>query len=409
MCAKISEKMVACRGIYEETYEQLAQLKNGQSILMHEDYFSQFTYPLRRAAQSEGLKMTSGKIYRKNNHGSSHILIFPKSISVFVLDVGGLFHWSDTLAISAQYQRQEHTYQIEKIMSFKDCFTDALCDAICSQPKETVTLAKEEMKRLLNAYEKNLILIGVGRIDPFSIFSGWQEPKQTDHRFKYNIERTMLEEYFKTCPSSIQDQHIPTWNASIESVFFAATLFSLCKPLFSWCNLKVDTHFSLQLLPETMDSLDTAELIHAHHILDGLADFWCNYRAWEDRGKKNEYGGKFRRNWDSPDLGSMWNHLCFPLAFTNYKRISSSARSMDDVKLYSQYLERNSKKIGINKKQLAHINQSKCLPILLPLKASSSLTLRACAEKDCLTLSFGLNNTQLLLKQFDDTDITISN
>ena len=121
MCAKISEKMVACRGIYEETYEQLAQLKNGQSILMHEDYFSQFTYPLRRAAQSEGLKMTSGKIYRKNNHGSSHILIFPKSISVFVLDVGGLFHWSDTLAISAQYQRQEHTYQIEKIMSFKDC------------------------------------------------------------------------------------------------------------------------------------------------------------------------------------------------------------------------------------------------------------------------------------------------
>lgn len=135
-------------------------------------------------------------------------------------------------------------------------------------------------------------------------------------------------------------------------------------------------------------------------LLGHFADMWCNYRDWKNRDKKNWAHFKF---WNKDGVAEVffapWNHLNFPLVFSDHSRISwDSAKHCD--------IDAGNVRGFLSKQEVRNIGNASCLPILLPLRKTE----KPYQVKDCLNLIWDLSdNMEQIDKMAACFEPTVSN
>lgn len=394
---KIPSRMQNTGKIYLPWFDEMMSLKEGEPICIPTRAFDKLIYPLKKAVHDKGLRIVDGRIQGHSNSACCPVLFFPEQVEVMFFDMPpNTPAWYNTLAISAYYDESEKGYIVEKSDFLKYATNKDLID-FCYGDEVPLSLLREKLDDVLNAYLDNLLYINVASYNTKLEFLGWMAPGRSEEPVAYYwIDNTSLKKHLEDDITYINDKDIPSLRHEVDGLFFAITLFSLCKPLFSWCKVRTNAKFSVQLLIAQASLKSELEFARAHRAIDCLLDFWCNYREWLVRSKSMLLEGtvksKFRRHWDKVGVLAKWDHLNFPLLFTNYKRISWDLRRDSDVNFYPG-TER-----ALKKKQLTIINQASCLPILLPYHESE----RTQKRLECLTLSLRIPDIEKELHRFSE-------
>lgn len=110
---KSVEKIERQKESYLAIKKQLQENK-GVEVYLSAQEFNNLAYPLRTAVKRVGLKLTSGKILRKNNRGGCSILLFPQYVELYPLD-NGTFRscWVNVVIVRAIYHRKLAEYRIK--------------------------------------------------------------------------------------------------------------------------------------------------------------------------------------------------------------------------------------------------------------------------------------------------------
>lgn len=117
---------------------------------------------------------------------------------------------------------------------------------------------------------------------------------------------------------------------------------------------------------------------------------WCNFREWTVRKKKAAHlqtedigakfqpkiSKKFRNRWTDLKLTASWQHLNFPLVYSDRERVTWGDKSFSFYKSKEQAVP-----MVLSKKQLKKINLTSTLPILMPTVSSS----KSYSSQECLT------------------------
>ena len=85
------------------------QENKGVEVYLSAEEFNNLAYPLRTAVKRVGLKLTSGKILRKNNRGGCDVLFFPQKVELYPLDNGEFkSNWENTVIVQVSYDILVH-------------------------------------------------------------------------------------------------------------------------------------------------------------------------------------------------------------------------------------------------------------------------------------------------------------
>lgn len=385
---------------------QRTMYENGWAFLNHKKHkepeknlasemFLGLVYPLRSAVKKAGLKLTSGRILRKNNREFCEILVFPKEIELFPYDNGDFrARWRDVLILRSDYNRGKKLYEIRVLKKFNKIWDTELYDnTYCAySTMEKSDLPQEEFDTLMKQYV--LALQEIGLVD-------------VDVRIRLAMPYFRGEKFSNFVPTYqfLFQEDFDTWRAErkgfpaflareIESLLFAATLFSLCKPLFKKSGIKdAHTEFALQILPA--DNITRQEELASFcGALNTYAKLWCDFRPQEHTGwseeKEETYhfltkDSEFWNNWAKKKPSAVWKHLGFPLVYSNYKKMKWGEEAPEFYK---------EAKISLSKKELQEINQTSCLPLIFPLIRPP----KPYPELDCLTVVWRLPTAEDIKK-----------
>ena len=384
------------RAMYKSGWELLNRKKHKEPEKdFSSEEFCGLVCPLRNAVKKVGLKLTSGRILRKNNREFCEIMLFPKEVDIYPYDNGDFrTYWRDVVAIKATYDRRQRRYKIKILGNFDEKKDVKLYDTVYSvyPDQKTNGLTREEFDILMKQYALALREIGLVNMNSgirlaMPYFRGGKFSNFTP------IYQFLFVEDFDTWRAG--QRGFPAFFArEIESLFFSATLFSLCKPLFKECGIKdAHTEFALQILP-TEDIAQQKEVVSFCCVLNAYVKLWCDFRPCEHNGwNENEEatyhlltkGNKFWNNWTKKKPAAVWKHLGFPLVYSNYKEMEWGE---EEPEFYKKTLD------SISKKRLKEINQTSCLPLIFPFARPP----KPYPESDCLTVVWRLPTAEDIKK-----------
>lgn len=401
MCARVSKKLQKAAECYSEIVDELRQ---SREVSLSLEWYDIVTSPLKRAARKAGLKVNRGKIYSKNNKNGCNVLFFPIDVEFIPVDiqVNKLCVWKKAVCAKAVFEEHKCTLVLTDAIENSKYQVDLYEEYVLKHRIAGMgALSKEAFFNLKNAYGESLEIIGIGYALRDYMLHGWNI-YGTPHYFfpneldKFDSKAPGCEGKSIGVAPPIKPVRLIAPVAKVAShfeyIFMAATLFSLCKPLFLRYNIKTNYKFSLQI---EIKSTSEAENVCKQMLLGKFADMWCNYRDWNDCNEKNSVGSKFwHKNGIAGVIFAPWDHLNFPLVFSDCSRLTWG----DDIE---------SQKIVdfLSKREVYAIGETSCLPLLLPLQKTE----KPYPQKDCLKLIWNpandRNEMKEMIARFEPTDL----
>ncbi len=412
----------------QELYKRVWAGEKGETIHFSQKDFTTLTIPLRAAAEKMGLTLYKGKITQKNHHVICPLLFFPDGLHIFPCDIADCdyYTWECFVIARADYDREVRGYTMEilgkwivkswtekkrTVKEWKNA-NKRLYQHISekAEAKGRIGLVESDFRRLFSRYAYELYKRQLAQVDNLAHFA---IPRFLDGKY---VNFTHIG-YYSSLFGIDYDQWIkaPQQGArkirvynELESVLFSATLFSLCKPLFSLSSKKfTDLDFALQIVVgdggfpiskrcilywNRYKNEEVTDWRFANYwSLVGCVRLWCDYRIvkyatelneereWlEDEGRGNVYEfGKFRNNWLKNDPPAFWKHMGFPLVYSNYHKTGWANAEMEFYDAADKPL---------TTRRVAEILKAKCLPIILPAIPHHGVR----SNKNCLIIRWSL-------------------
>lgn len=426
----VEQECFLYQGAHREARARL--YKKGLESVIDTEVFEALAKPLRNAVRKANLKLQKGTIMRKNNQTVSQVLFFPEKIEKYPFDDPAhneyLFH--NTLVVRVEYDKERATYRLKARRKMIAKTTQRSLYQICLKAAgkgKNFNLTEWEFEELIRQYAKEFLVMGLAST-PHYMSEKWLrfEPDtqlvngKKIWKFKNFTSNLQCKKLFylglddeKVCSSGVRGIRSPDF--PIESLLFAATLFSLCKSLFSLCGLSgIDYNFALQIIvgdgsfpfdgttDETVNENCTMSFQEKKEIgkddmkclrysiwtINGFLRLYCDYRISEyakgipgisdDEKKqfKKQECGNYRNNWAKRARTAPWIQLGFPLLYSNYHR----AKWHNEIKMYPECPPQ------LTKADLKEMRKISCLPIILPATAPR----KDYPTKNCLTITWPL-------------------
>ena len=412
------EKVELERSDYQQAYQEVRKKLReelGGPIIIEAETFDALVRPLRTAARKANLKLLKGAILRKNNRTVCRILFFPEIIEIWPFDDPdkSRYCFYDLIAAQAEYNKADCTYELRELELIDDDFLASelyqTYQKACGEDSD-FNISEREFEALICEYAKEAQAIGLAKI-PEYMGSAFPFINQTK-RGKIDTEamRNFTQDpyYGELFRNSFDDRKFlfPDIFSPIESLFFSATLFSLCKHLFSVCDIRdLDYNFALEVIvgdgefpvgarctwsPQGRKfGEDTENLFKSFWALNSYARLYCDYRT-KKYGKdflskktlkklENRELQKFRNKWTDYVCSAFWQHLGFPLVYSDYHK----AGWMGALEFYE------GEPLSLAPKRLEEISKAKYLPIVFPSVAPQHYH----PSKNCLTIQWALSET----------------
>lgn len=431
------KKIVQEKQDYLETLEMVQnEIHNSKdhTACLSPENFMKLKRPLRNAARKVNLKLLKGAIARKNNRTVCDTLFFPKGIVRFPCDgsAHGVYLFHNTLAVLVKYDKKRGVYLVgevdEDIVEADQSFLYQAC-LQTPDKSEGFNLSECEFEELICQYAIEFKAIGLISTLPeiiecnpcfepdMQLKNGKKKKIWKFKNFTSNLLRKKLfhidlndERECRGGALAIRSPDFP-----IESLLFAATLFSLCKSLFSLCGLSgIDYNFALQIIvgdgsfpfdgttdetvnenctisfreKKEIEKDDMKRLRYSIWTINGFLRLYCDYRISEyaegvlgiseddkKQFKELEYGN-YRNNWAEKIRTAPWIQLGFPLLYSNYHR----AKWHNEIKMYPEC------PVQLTRADLEELSKISCLPIILPATAPK----KDYPIKNCLTITWPL-------------------
>lgn len=246
---KSVEKIERQKESYLAIKKQLQENK-GVEVYLSAQEFNNLAYPLRTAVKRVGLKLTSGKILRKNNRGGCSILLFPQYVELYPLD-NGTFRscWVNVVIVRAIYHRKLAEYRIKILEDQLERKENGELYSLCAGYSDEI-LGEEEFTHLITEYALALNELTIAEIPSMIEFALPRFRNGKFLNFSSMYKKSFEENFDYEWEIKKNSKRRKAFLAKdIESLLFSATLFSLCKPLFKMCKIK-DAHieFAVQFL-----------------------------------------------------------------------------------------------------------------------------------------------------------------
>ena len=383
----------------------------GKDIDFNRKDFNTITYAARSAARQCGLAFRSTGLISRNNRNKCPIFFLPgkgsyyndngteypdvyiKKPFFFALPEQSHIYFKENDSAKSQKSDYIHLERLtfdSTIVSF-----DELIKVYCALAKAVVArremksasdsevggLAKNSMARLLDddiiadflgKYVKELCRLAIIPQDDKSIFCGW---KKIDNTIYYQA-------YTDIARAETSDSRRIQLGYPGESLLFAATLFSLTKPLYRVCKVTDHLNFVAQIVPRHESDV-TSGIVEELIYMERAAYIWCNYRKLydEESDDRDDYHNKWRNENSSLMYGGALSHRGFPLSTFNYEEPDQLD---DNIKYFS--FQDGSPAVRIRSDILKRYAEYPCLCLLfMPAELY-----RAYPKNLCLPLSFPL-------------------
>lgn len=423
----------------DRTNELINLIDTGsKSITITSDYFASITYAAKKAAQKVGLKFSYGVLATGNNWERCVYLYFPGKSSEFY-ENGDRFdsftlHQVAIVKIIRHKAQKKSEYQI-KVIKTLDTEVNNIGPLVTAffelskkyaedrgeQDKCDVTLSPTRLYDFLSHYNQWLMRLGIINKGISNYIYGWQTNGLPSPRFpSFPNEEEKYLSWFDVDSDYCQRGKEPVRLFNMlgipgDEILFAATIYSLLKPLFRLCDIKVNTGFVLQLQVNTSAHSDEKDaLVRNNNYQDALwllelqTHMWCDYREWptDQVFHKDDFKSNFRKRYHSRFLlNSLENHG-FPVVLFGYiwpdgqgeAEIDEDAEDDDDNddELASE-LSPIAGNRQLKAEELSYLCQGNCLPILVPLIPSK----KDYPKEKCLTITLDLPNARSSLKHRD--------
>ncbi len=374
------------------------QENKGVEVYLSAEEFNNLAYPLRTAVKRVGLKLTSGKILRKNNRGGCDVLFFPQKVELYPLDNGEFkSNWENTVIVQVSYDKKLKRYTVKCFDKFKEIGSKKIYNRCSKYARKTngKMLRKEEFDYLILEYMYALMELGLAEIPSYIELALPRFRNGKFSNFSPMYKKFFEEDFDNEWEIKKNNKSRKAFLAKdIESVLFSATLFSLCKPLFKMCEIK-DAHieFAVQFLikPDVDNALEMEgeekqerqeRQLCPYWALNDYIELWCDFKTFDAPKDDLKVGKrKFRRNWTDEKPAVAYKHLGFPLVYSNYRKLEWGDM---EPEAYPKATP------SLTKTQLQKINQASCLPILLPFRKPE----KPYKEIDCLTIPFSIGQNE---------------
>ncbi len=230
---------------------------DGQKIIDSKN-FKILTAPWRKAANEANLILRKGRIYTKNNLCTLPYLFFPTSITIYTTDFGKILAWPDESIIIARSSilskksiKITYTTEIpsdewknyESSNSFHELFKN-------TDPKKGC-IPETKLHKLFKLYWYYLIKLPYQLISPhpeaYSFAPMWKDiPSKRDWKY-ITLSQTTALPLLPSLPLNIF-KNDSIWRSELFKILFAATIFSLTKPILKAAKLPVDFVLNLSQL-----------------------------------------------------------------------------------------------------------------------------------------------------------------
>lgn len=402
MKEKIPKKLAELSKLYPEVVEFL-----DQNVVMElpSQLYDIVTAPLKRAARKVGLKVSGGRIFTKNNWNCCGVLLFPLEVDYMPLDLPrcGIYLWKQTLCAEVEFAGSMRRLKKVEEISIPNGDIDSFWESIKTFCTEKLKpLPKDDLFELQNAYGESLRLVGFEGVSSKNLFAGWGynniwkyfPPKELEdieirsfskeepREFKLNANQPvrMIEPVERIC-------------TSFEYVYMAASLFSLCKQVFSYFRIGKGIDFCLHV---GLEGSSGEEDRLSRMLMERFTHMWCNYRPWKKRKKEKKGIGKFWNLSNQTVILAAWNHFNFPFVVSDSPSLPWDCGHEQD-KYHDLPMP--------TKKRVNQLAQASCLPILFTFSKHG----QQYAATDCLKLTWSPPGGEKLKKMIDQFEPTCKN
>lgn len=388
MKTRIPKNLVKSAELYPDFVEYLDQ---NEVVDLSRQQYDIVTAPLKQAARMAGLKVNGGRIFTRNNWNCCGVLLFPLEVDYFPLDPPsrGIYSWKRTLCAEVKYAgNMRRLKKVEKISTPNgdiDSFWESI-KTFCTEKLKP--LSKDDLFKLQNAYGESLRLIGFEGVSSKNLFAGWGyydrwkyfPPEELENIQPRSISKEEPREFKVSSNQPVRMiEPVEKICTSFEYVYMAASLFSLCKQVFSYFRIGKGIDFCLHV---GLEGSSGEEDRLSRMLMERFTHMWCNYRPWKKRKKEKKGIGKFWNLSNQTVILAAWNHFNFPFVVSD------------------------SPNLGLpTKKQVNQLAQASCLPILFTFSKPSQQYPAA----DCLKLTWSPPGCKKLKKMIDQFEPTYEN
>ena len=404
-----------------------------QAIEIRYPHLADILYAAKIAADAVGLKYSHGCIYTRNNWYHCRYFFIPGEHSTCLQDGRDAYTYQleDVYIFSVERKKPkngkdpskyflckiDNVKKVKKIKKLVDCFLehseirsfyqyDPDIPNIPDKPdKENwdVTLDEKTLCKFLTQYANTLCQFGIISSSKLDCM-GW---RHFGGEFSY-ITPTGFVFCNPQETEEMIDRYLPTAIFTETSLWVAASLFSLLKPLYNFCRIKCTTGFALQILVESHQDLDSHKA--ALKLLELQARMWCNFREWPEN-HNSEPLSEFRKVYGEDFSLEYRENFGFPIAIFGYclpdgEQIDANWTESEDEKYYEDYDE-YSEAISLTKGNgtaskpfLQRVCSANCLPILIP----GITPKRNYAREMCLTIPLAVHRPETRLRNFDPAE-----
>ena len=273
----------------------------------------------RNAWRDAGVYMNYHNQYKCNGrYIEIKHLYLPETVHTTEYEVGkNRYMWKNVLHIKEKYNG-DGTYTIIRRKDQGDLSDNDLIEKLVEKDHVDPTTAR----KFLLHYRRRLLAFRIQEYAQIQQLSGYGRRETQYGLLHYFVTQPLKEYQPETAHSGVLKLRQHT---ELECVFFIATVCSLLKTPVSRV-LKNDwesLHFFLYIYPNQAIEQDRYE-----DYLDCMSyysNLYCNYRSWNDDLAKSYCGAKFWYRYPEECNSSIslasWNHLCFPVIFSDYQNI----------------------------------------------------------------------------------------
>ena len=285
---------------------------------IHNQVWEPVTAVWRNAWRDAGVYMNYNNQYKCNgSYIEINHLYLPETILTREYEVGkNLYTWKNVLHIKEKYNG-DGTYTVTRKKDQGNLSDEDLIEKMVKKNHVDPSTAR----KFLLHYRRRLLAFRMQEYEQIQTLSGYGRRETQYGHLCYFLGP--LEKYE---PEAVHRGALKLGqHTELECIFFIATVCSLLKTPMSrilknnWESL----HFVLYVYPN-----QTIKQENYEDYLDCMSyysNLYCNYRRWHGDLAKSFRGAKFWYQYPEECNSSIslasWNHLCFPVIFSDYENV----------------------------------------------------------------------------------------
>lgn len=294
---------------------------------IHNQVWEPVTAVWRNAWRDAGVYMNYNNQYKCNgSYIEINHLYLPETILTREYEVGkNLYTWKNVLHIKEKYNG-DGTYTVTRKKDQGNLSDEDLIEKMVKKNHVDPSTAR----KFLLHYRRRLLAFRMQEYEQIQTLSGYGRRETQYGHLCYFLGP--LEKYE---PEAVHRGALKLGqHTELECIFFIATVCSLLKTPMSrilknnWESL----HFVLYVYPN-----QTIKQENYEDYLDCMSyysNLYCNYRRWHGDLAKSFRGAKFWYQYPEECNSSIslasWNHLCFPVIFSDYENVVEDEENLRD-------------------------------------------------------------------------------